>query len=109
MSIANLLSKAKEIFTQKPDQADLDQQEKLISELTDLNILMSSKEGKVLINWLKGEVVSTIQNLIRTREDKYISDLESKLNLFNKLTSSKNDLKLIEDYLAEEINKYEQE
>lgn len=107
--LSNLISKAQKIFTQKPDQDDLKQIQAQIDELTDINILMESDGGKVLVKWLKSEVKSTIDSLIKTRDTKFISDLESQLKLFNKLTSSKDDLRLIENWLAEEINKYDQE
>ncbi len=107
--LASLISKAQKIFQQKPDQDDLKQTQNQIEELTDINILMEGNGGKVLINWLKTEVKNTIDNIIKTKEVRFISDLESQLKLFNKLTSSKDELKLIEDWLSEEINKYEQE
>lgn len=109
MQISQLISKAQKIFTQKPDQEDIKQTEKQIEESTALQRIMESRDGEVLIKWLKSELTGTIDNLIKTRDTKFISDLESQLKLFNKLTSSKDDLKLIENWLSEEINKYEQE
>jgi len=107
--ITNLINKAREIFSQKEDQEIIRQTEAQAEDLSALTRIMDSKDGEVLIDWLKGEIKSTIDNLIKTREDKYISDLDSSLKLFNKLTSSKDDLKAIENMLSEEVKKYVQE
>lgn len=109
MSIHQLISKAQKIFIQKPDQDDLKQTENQIDELNALQRIMESKDGEILVKWFKSEVKNTIEKLIKTRDEKYISDLDSQIKLFNKLTSSKDSLKLIENWLSEEINKYGQE
>jgi hypothetical protein len=105
----NIFNKARELFKQKEDQEPLRQLESQVEELNALTRIMDTKDGEVLINWLKSEIKATIDNIIKTREDKYISDLDSNLKLFNKLTSSKEDLKAIEAWLSEEVNKYVQE
>ena len=103
MNLQNLLSKAKELFTQPEDQESLKRTEQHIYDLEAIKQLSSSDGGKALIQMLITDFFKALNKLFETREDRYISDLHSIINIINKL-SVEQDLEAIRSYLEKRLN-----
>lgn len=104
--LQNLLSKAKELFTSEEDQKRLAVTEQHAQDIEAIKDLANSDGGKLLLKDLVNDFFSTLKNLIETREDKYISDLKSIMDMINKLSVNQ-ELEAIRSYLERSIEPYE--
>lgn len=86
MSIHSLLSKAKQIFILPEDQATLNQLDNRTRELENIKDLMQSEGGKSIKKMLVDDFFFALDNLFKTREDQYTSDLKSVMDLIKKLS-----------------------
>lgn len=81
---------AEELFTGEDDQNIIKSQRSIYAEASQLSQFTDSPAGKILIKSLKDEITKAMSLLIETRKGRYISDIESNLNLLSKLINSKN-------------------
>lgn len=98
----NLLSKAKEIFTTQEDQKTLADIKQQAMDLQDIQITMDSDGGKKLKQMIVNDFFTALNKLIETREDKYISDIKSLMDLINKLNVNQ-DFDGIRQYLEDKM------
>ncbi len=105
MRLPNLLSRAFEIFKEKEDQDKLAKTEERARELMAINELSTSDGGKALIKSLVTDFFTAVDNLIKTREDHYISDIKSIMDMINKLSVG-HELDALSSYLEERIKPY---
>lgn len=105
MRIQDLLSKAYAIFKEKEDQESLALTEKRASEMQAIKDLSTTDGGKALINSLVSDFFTAVDNLIKTREDRYISDIKSVMDMINKLSVNQ-ELDALRSYLEDKIKPY---
>lgn len=103
-----LLSKAFELFKQPEDQASLKLTEARVLELEAIKDFASSEVGKIIIKSLVTDFFTALDNIIKTREDRYISDLKSIMDMINKLSVNQ-ELDALSSYLEDRIKPYVRE
>lgn len=108
MRIHNLLSKAYGIFKETDDQEKLKRIEERTIALSEIQSIITSKGGEALRALLVKDFFAALNKLIETREDRYISDIQSIMDMINKL-SVDSELKAIEAYLNDRLQPYEED
>lgn len=104
MSIHSLLSRAKQIFIKPEDQAKLKALEDSVDEADAIRIAMNSDGGTALKRMLVNNFFDALDKLFKTREDRYISDLESIKNFIDKLDYRQEDS--IKNFLEDRLKEY---
>lgn len=90
---------AKSKYLTEEDQATIAENKRVFDTASQLLMFSESEAGKILITQLKSDISKAIQLLIETRKARYVSDLESNLNLLNKLIGSKSTADAISSWL----------
>lgn len=80
---------AEDLFTNAEDKDIIKSNKELYAEASQISSLVESNAGRILIKSLKDEISKALSLLIETRKGRYISDIESNLNLLSKLINAK--------------------
>jgi hypothetical protein len=86
-------------FPSKEDQEIIQERKKSYSEASELAVLLEGTAGQKLIEWLDKEITRVLLLLIATREDSYISDVKSLLEIKSKLINAGSIKSSIETWL----------
>jgi hypothetical protein len=86
-------------YSEDEDKAVIAMNRKAYSNASQLAMLSESAAGRVLIKELKDEISKNIQNIIETRKARYVSDLDSNLNLLTKIIGAKKTTEAIGSWL----------
>lgn len=103
MNLRTLVSNALELFKTEEDQKKLSLTDKRAAEMEAISDLVNSEAGKALISSLINDFFATLEALFKTREDRYISDLQSILNMINKLSVNQ-EIEALRSFLEDRIN-----
>ena len=97
-----LLDELRKAFTRSEDQAIIKAQENRVSQLERIQEIMKGETGDIIKNWLIDDVSAIVKDLIQTRDEKFISQLEAKLDLINKL-KTENELDAIQRWAESKL------
>jgi hypothetical protein len=86
----DIFDKAKEIFTTKRDQEELDLDREYATRMREIASLMADSRAIHLKNLVKNNLEVSIRKLVETREDRYISDIASNLSLLDSFHAQEN-------------------
>jgi len=90
---------AEDLFTSDEDQDIIKTNKDVYHESSQIASLVDSEAGRILVKSLKDEISKSLSLLIETRKGRYISDIESNLNLLSKLINAKKTVTAIGSWL----------
>lgn len=102
MTIRELFSKAKSVFTEPDDQQYLEQQQDYLSDLEDIASLMDDPRAEALKRVVKSDLETYIRQMCDSNDPTKIADVRATLKILDKLTANK-ELESVRIWLEEKL------